>query len=963
MRKLVALACAGLTIAWAGRALAAIDASASKYYADEGAEVSFDTSDTTVNVFGTTGGKISVYEFAGAATFKPTGSGETCVINPTLQAAANLAIDLGQFEFQGETRTLELKGGVICGGTFTVTGATAVEIGASHGGACPPVDIPTVALNGATLTFVGGVNVFALPPKNAQDWSFAPNCALWLSGEDALRDLYEVDAEGRTVFNWSYGTQTQIDIMGSKTIRAGVVFRVPDGKTAYVYPTAPYQKAENDGHDFIDWFGRGGHSGNQVDCDFELCGETATLYVRLRALDFNGAVTGTGRLFLYGNRASGSTNRIKFNGPVNFDGSVSVDDASAHEYWFNNDSFTNGVTLAYNANATNSVIHFTKKDGVDTVPHFTSVKFPPAGKAFKDIASIKPENAVTIAIDDLVCDSNVDDATGVFAGCGGAKVLLGGVSSDKARLFVEGASSVEKNPDVAGAFCTRTDAEPMDGKTYLTCFTGNLDLNGYPETGNVTVYGDATLSGTVDAMPTVAADVSAASSVVLVDGGTGWDKDENISLWLDFSDLSTMTQVVVTADPPTMFQNDKTKILNGDDLGPKSLELKPFGLCPQPESFVDRRGGSGSLARVENRRMYKVGTNEYWSTVYMYVVTNDPNAAHTYLTGGPEGKNGGRRLEFRNTADRKAAAQIRNIRSVTLVFSAQYGGGAGILADDATPRIFGREKGLQSSILSNDTCDVWLNGVKVDPTNTCFTGGWDVITLQPKSAHDWVKISGIGWSQAYTGTGVDGGGQSYGEIIMNNGKLPTDAERVALESYLARKWNITNYNFMTPKVKLTGTGTVSATDGYEVGGDFAGTLALSKYAAVKLTGDASGVTVSGKGAVSADASAAIPKFDAGFAGTITLGPDALAVEVPADADPSVAVLDLRPATVKFSGEPKLKVTFPNGAPQPGLYTVLAAGGGLDAAWSYDLPDHTKIKDVTATSVILKVYNGLVIFFR
>ena len=935
------------------------------YVADE-TPVVFDTSDTSINVLGKAQSIMSCYRFAANGVFKPSGSGAVCSVKPTLEALnGNLTIDLSGFTFpDGSPKVLELQGGVICHGTFTLSGATEIRIGST---VFPPVDIPTVSLGGATLQFVTGVNVYALPRKSVQDWSFAENTGLWLMGDDAMQDLYDEN----NVFEWP-GTTT-FELCGTNVFARGVTVKVHNNQIFRIYPTAPYSPYKDpQGIEYTDWLARGGKGRCAVRCDIVLDGKNACLKDELRYTDFYGSITGVGKFQLAGSNGKAENNWTHFYGPVDTTGPVEVYGPSTVSqsfltYVFHDACFTNGTNdLTCDYRATNITLRILSDKSDDRyVPRFKNVSFPAGGEKYVDQFRIQPATNLTVVLE------TIGAGTCVFEGYAGAGVKIGGITSATAQLFVESPSTVAKAEDVDGSFYTRTDETPKPGatKAYLTCFGGEngvFSLDGYTHAEDITAYGAAKICGAVGETEPVKIDLSSATSAALSTPGQGWDADSKIYLWVDFSDLSTMTQVVATAEPPTCNQNDYSKPLPADQLGPKALDVKPFDACPLIESFSDRRGAGKSTCLMQNVRMYQnlasKGFNEYWSSVYMFAVTNDPNLARAYVSSGAETGNTGRRLEF------STRPQSRNVPSVTLVFGSQNGGGAGLFADSHGDRIFGRKKGIDNPILSNDTCRVWLNGVEVDPTEATFTGGWDVITIQPKSEYDWVSYTGIGFSRAYTSSQgvVDGGGQNYGEIVMCTAK-PTDAERIELESYLARKWNVSHYNFTTPRVKLDGEvpGGLTVDSGYVIdcGDGLVGPLLLSNYADVLLTGVASGLTVGGTGAISALARTAIPKFDSGFEGTITLGPDALAVEVPADADPSVTVLDLRPATVKFSGEPKLKVTFPNGAPQPGPYTVLAAGGGLDAAWSYDLPDHTKIKGVTATSVVLKVYNGLMIFFR
>ena len=71
--------------------------------------------------------------------------------------------------------------------------------------------------------------------------------------------------------------------------------------------------------------------------------------------------------------------------------------------------------------------------------------------------------------------------------------------------------------------------------------------------------------------------------------------------------------------------------------------------------------------------------------------------------------------------------------------------------------------------------------MKVNPTTTGLSGGWQIISLDI-TGHD---VNGFGWAKDYTTCG----GQNYGEILVFTNVL-ADAERVNVETYLAAKWGL-----------------------------------------------------------------------------------------------------------------------------------------------------------------------------
>ena len=123
------------------------------------------------------------------------------------------------------------------------------------------------------------------------------------------------------------------------------------------------------------------------------------------------------------------------------------------------------------------------------------------------------------------------------------------------------------------------------------------------------------------------------------------------------------------------------------------------------------------------------------------------------------------------------------------------------------------------------------NGVDVaSPTETYTTGGWQIISFANENG---VTINNIGHAQTVN-TASDNGGQIYAEILLF-GELPTEEEREAAETYLARKWNLPLghedvVQRSSVNVELAGSGMVSlASDAVAANGAFSGTVALNGH--------------------------------------------------------------------------------------------------------------------------------------
>ena len=90
------------------------------------------------------------------------------------------------------------------------------------------------------------------------------------------------------------------------------------------------------------------------------------------------------------------------------------------------------------------------------------------------------------------------------------------------------------------------------------------------------------------------------------------------------------------------------------------------------------------------------------------------------------------------------------------------------------------------AMTTNDQHDVWLDGVKVNPTTTKFKSGMQVISV----AMDGLHFNGLGLCKDMaTGDANRMGGQNYGEVLIFTNAV-SDRMRLEAEVYLARKWGL-----------------------------------------------------------------------------------------------------------------------------------------------------------------------------
>ena len=199
-----------------------------------------------------------------------------------------------------------------------------------------------------------------------------------------------------------------------------------------------------------------------------------------------------------------------------------------------------------------------------------------------------------------------------------------------------------------------------------------------------------------------------------------------------------------------------------------------------------------------------------------------------------------------------------------MVFGSQHGGGSSILSF-STKGYMGRDRSAASNpITTNETLKagyVWVDGEAVDPTETGFNGGWQVVSLKIDKT-----VNGLGFSTSYTGGGKDSGNQNYGEILFFKKELD-DAARQGVERYLARKWGIAAYKgpAAQSKISANGDGTLKLGVPVELGGGFAGTIETAEGAAVDFAFN----PIPGEEAVTAAGTPAA-WFDANYPGALMM---------------------------------------------------------------------------------------------
>ena len=260
--------------------------------------------------------------------------------------------------------------------------------------------------------------------------------------------------------------------------------------------------------------------------------------------------------------------------------------------------------------------------------------------------------------------------------------------------------------------------------------------------------------------------------------------------------------------------------------------------------------------RLWNGRCCSLGYYQNLPQCYPYVATSQaPKAGLKYLSFGSYGATQARRLQF---VDWTSGVTLKNAfnhyvtlssaKFAVLVFGSHLGGGSCILSTGSS-KYFQRSGTTKDDPMMNVDANVWVNGAAVDPTQTGFSGGWDVISIDLTGAD---AVGALGADGNYQELG---GGKFYGEMIFFSEVL-TDDQRVQVEEYVAKKWALDgkyegHRTPVVPEARLGGRGTVEIAAGEKVklSGAFAGTIDLKEGASATVVAEKTAYTEEEVGAL------------------------------------------------------------------------------------------------------------------
>ncbi len=249
--------------------------------------------------------------------------------------------------------------------------------------------------------------------------------------------------------------------------------------------------------------------------------------------------------------------------------------------------------------------------------------------------------------------------------------------------------------------------------------------------------------------------------------------------------------------------------------------------------WADRNTGTSGKYLFNNRSY----TGEHLE-VYPYVVTNGLNGLNYismgayYGTAFISGQTEGRRLPFWTGAYSDGKGTSINPAYVIMVYGSQFGGGGAVIGGSAykrSTRTFSKDEPptIADPFLSENSMSFNVDGVSVNPVETCPNGGWQILSFVSFDASQANNpaVGALGWVNNYNTSG----GQNYAEVIFFNEAL-TDIERVECEKYLAEKWGLkSKYKGDSHCLLRTdGMGMIVIDGNVKMEGGFCGTIEVNK---------------------------------------------------------------------------------------------------------------------------------------
>lgn len=280
------------------------------------------------------------------------------------------------------------------------------------------------------------------------------------------------------------------------------------------------------------------------------------------------------------------------------------------------------------------------------------------------------------------------------------------------------------------------------------------------------------------------------------------------------------------------------------------------GDYPLVHVWGDRRGEGTTLRFIQSR--YDTGTDTQAEYVFPFVAPYSETLNYIACANLPADRGSdSRRMAIQTFNGTKWTGAEIAPKFIVLVYGSQAGGGKAIFGSSAGSWERSSLTDFSAPLTGNAKVEAWMDGRSVVPTTTGFNGDWQIVSLRPNG----LLVQGIGFSKVQH---QDAGHCNYAEILFFNEDL-TDEERIDVERYLAKKWNLSaSYagHAAARRINPFGTGTITLEDDAELGGAFKGTVDLNgqmlSFADVPPPPDETALSAEGR----------VGWFDPDFTGTV-----------------------------------------------------------------------------------------------
>ena len=605
-------------------------------------------------------------------------------------------------------------------------------------------------------------------------------------------------------------TTFDVEICALESFTKGATVTVPTGRTLYIRPC----KFNNDTNGT--WVGSDGGITNNV----VLAGGSVS-YQNNNAIEgVVGTVSGTGDVYARGN------GNVSMRGGFDWNGTFTIgrrDSSSRSTYTLhptNDATITPAIVVDHNYGGDIRIL----PDGYAAGP-VTARASSIAGNATTGDATLTMRKNLTLTVGEVSGALLVlPDGTGA-----GASLTVETLAAN-ATLRLRPGVSLALNSAGAGAKVVLESAGEegeewsVSGSSAGDAISPSFTFPANAASGTLALGGKISLPagqplpfGTVRIL--VGAEVSAniADGTKIVNEGgtltqlvTTWR--DKVTLWTDASDASTLTYA---------------KVAYTNELGGSASSSEFTGLSDtQIIEWRDCREGKSLRFRTTK---YDSSLNSYMTTIFPYAQKTDGMDSIYFPNNN--------KVRMRLSTG-KGVNTALTVKYALFVYSGKLGGGNAFFCNQTTGYL--QRKASQAAPATSFTSAAMsyanaanlafrTNGVDV-AASAPLTGGWQMISF---ASDDGISLCAI--SQAVNpDNGNYNGGQIFAEILLFE-EMPTEEEREAAETYLAKKWNLTLGHedveqSQNVNVELFGSGTVSlAGDAVATNGWYDGTVNLNGH--------------------------------------------------------------------------------------------------------------------------------------